>query len=249
MAACGGGSSSKPPTEVDYCSQRAAKECDGVALNCSVTAIDCQTARVAICSTEVSSIESTQPARPFRPENIGACVSKTAEIYKKSPITPADRAAVAAVCGRVFSGMKKANDVCATSDFECDAGLICDTTLATPRCAAPRTVGATAFCNNPGELCPTGTYCAGAPGARMCTPRLAEGKMCDPVSLPCLESFYCPASTSMCTKKLGVTLACALDSDCAPTAPYCDPFNGMTCDVGFAPSPNAPECASFHPTP
>jgi hypothetical protein len=243
-AACGGGGGSKPLTEDDFCTQKATKECDGVALNCTATAAACLAARRTTCLTMVTDIETNSPALTFRPENISACVSKTAEIYKKSLITPADRAAVDAVCGRVFSGKKVANDTCATSDFECNTGLICDTTLPVPKCAA-RTVVSGMFCGNPGETCPVGKYCTGAVGARQCVAQKAEGDVCDPVSAPCTDAFYCPADTLVCTKKLTVRKMCTLDSDCSAEVPYCDAYAGKICDVGFAPSPSAPECMLF----
>src|SRR6267142_3940999 len=85
---CGGGSS-KPLTEDDFCVQKSTKECE-IADTCSVTATDCQTARKKVCKDWVAAIKTADPQRVFRPENVAACVNKTADVYRQSTIKPSD---------------------------------------------------------------------------------------------------------------------------------------------------------------
>jgi hypothetical protein len=244
MAACGGGGGSKPLTEVDFCTQKASKECESVAIPCAASMNACQAKRVQVCSDFVAAIQASPVVRTFRPENIAACANKAAEVYKKTPITPSDRDALDVVCNQAFSGKIKAGDPCVSSDYECDTGLICDTNLHT--CAMKKPVAANAFCGNPGETCPAGQYCASSAGARQCTVRGAAGDACGTDLPPCLETLYCSAMTMKCTTKITIpATTCTSNSDCGAAIPYCDPFYQNTCDRGFEPSRAAPECADF----
>jgi len=239
------GSGSTPLTETDYCTQRATRECAGVALQCSASMTACVAARTTACSTAVAVIHQSALVRPFRPENIAACVNKAQEVYSKTPITPADLAPLDVLCNRVFSGRLKAGDACTSSDYECDVGLICDPVAHV--CAKQVTVTGM-YCGNPGETCPTGKFCsAAAGGTRQCLPRAESGESC--AATPCVETLRCSTDTMKCVDKAGVAEPCMSNDDCAAIVPYCDPFYNNTCDRGFEPTRSAPECADFGGTP
>lgn len=228
-------------TESEFCSRKATRECDGVADKCLATDSNCHAARVAACEAFVGQ-NLAPPARPFRPERADACLNKTAEIYAKPTITPADREAMNDVCARVFSGTKKELAPC-SSTFECDGALICDDFLTI--CATQKVVAIDGFCGNPGETCSDGQYCTGTP--RKCVARIGAGQACGP-DLPCLESFRCVGNPPICSARVAFLGACGADSDCLATgadaAPYCDPFFGDICTKGFTPSGGSPECVS-----
>jgi hypothetical protein len=233
---CGGGD---PMTQTEFCAEKATKECDGVAAACLSDPAACKARRVTACE-EFAAAQQAAPSspllRPFRPDRASACVSKAAEVYKKSPITPADRAALDDVCARVFAGSNKGVDAPCDNDYECDGGQICDAQYKI--CAKKTTVSANGGCNNPGEVCPADQFC-GTASPRKCVPRLTADMACDPTN-PCASTLRC--AEGVCAKRLNRGDACTSDSDCAPSDPYCDTFNGSRCTVGFIPSTGSNEC-------
>ena len=235
LVACGGGGGTKA-TVATFCDDKATAECDGVASRCLATDTACKAARVTACNAFVAAVQNPT-TRPFQSDKITDCINKTKDVYKKATITPADRATMDAACQRVFSGVKVKNDPC-VSDYECDTSLFCDISLAAPVCASKSTVASMDFCNNPGETCPTGQYCA-AGASRMCMARATMGLAC--ATVPCLETLRCTAAGT-CAEKVVLAGACTADSDCATTAPYCDTYNGSICDAGFTPAPGTKEC-------
>jgi hypothetical protein len=232
-------------TQAEFCAQKASKECEGVSLACLSDAPACKAARVQACE-DFAMAQQTAPSspalRPFRADKAAACISKAAEVYKKSPITPADRSALDEVCARVFSGTRKDTDPdpSCNFDYECDSPQICDIWFKT--CAKKRVVEASAGCNNPGEVCPSEQFCA-APTPHKCMPKLTAGMACDDETNPCLDTLRCAAG--VCAAPV-VTAgkACSTNSDCVSTAPYCDSYNGSICTPGFIPSPGSNECVA-----
>lgn len=232
----------KPITVDEYCAKKATRECEKVAPMCVVDPATCASARKALCLQAVPDLAQ----RPFQPDAVGPCLDKTGEIYAKSTITPADRQAAEDVCARVFSGMKKFGEPC-SNDYDCVSPNVCHQRGTDPRvCVMRIVVSAGAFCNNPGETCPTGEYCTGSPGFRRCEARKAQGEPCDAEAL-CAETLRCDDSggAPICSPRRVATEMCASNDDCAPAAPYCDPYWNNTCDTGFTPSRGAPECVAF----
>jgi uncharacterized membrane protein YgcG len=238
---CGGSGSAL--TVNDFCPQKAMHECAGIAANCSVSMSTCVAARVIACTKVVMSIENSPIPRPFRPENVAACVNQAQIVYSKTTIAPADLDPLDVLCQRVFSGKLKAGATCVSSDYECDSMLICDPTFKV--CATP-TVVTGMYCNNPGETCPMGKYCTMVGATRQCQPLQTSGQSCDD-TMPCLETLRCSASTMKCADKATVGQNCLSDDDCsaAMMVPYCDPYYGNTCDKGFQPTRSAPQCIDF----
>lgn len=242
LLAIGSCEGEKPITVDEYCTNKATRECEKVAPMCLVDPATCTTARKALCLQAVPDLAQ----RPFQPDAVGPCLNKTSEIYGKPTITPVDRQVADDLCARVFSGMKKVGETC-SNDFDCVSPTVCHLRGTDPRlCAMRIVVSAGAFCNNPGETCPAGEYCAGLPGFRRCQARKAQGEPCDTENL-CAETLRCDESSGAgtCAARRVAGEMCASNEDCAPTAPYCDPYWNNTCDTGFTPSRGAPECAAF----
>jgi hypothetical protein len=237
-----GGSGSNPLTVTEFCTQKATHECAGIAAHCSVSMSTCVAARQIACGKFVTPIESI-PTRPFRPDNVPACVNQAQIVYSKTTIAPADLDPLDVLCQRVFSGKLKAGAPCVSSDYECDSNLICDPTF---KVCATSTVVTGMYCNNPGETCPTGKYCTMVGATRQCQPLQTSGQSCGD-TMPCLETLRCSASTMKCADKATVGQNCSSDDDCsaAMMVPYCDPYYGNTCDVGFQPTRSAPQCIEF----
>jgi hypothetical protein len=236
-----GGSGNSPLTVTEFCTQKATHECAGIAANCSVSMSTCVAARKLACGKFVMPIESSPLVRPFRPENVPACVNAAQTVYSKTTIAPADLEPLDVLCQRVFSGKLKAGAPCVSSDYECDSMLICDPTFKV--CATPMVVTGM-YCNNPGETCPTGKYCALVGVTRQCQPLQTSGQSCDD-TMPCLETLRCSASTMKCADKAAVDQNCTSNDDCSAAVPYCDPYFQNTCDKGFEPTRSAPQCIEF----
>ena len=226
-------------TQAEFCAQKATKECEGVATACLSDMAACKASRVAACQ-EFAEAQQAPPSsallRPFRPDKAGACISKAAEVYKKTTITPDDRAALDDVCARVFSAPR--TGAACTNDYECDESQTCDP-LFNP-CAKKKTVAADDFCNNPGDTCPAPQFCNMAV-PRKCVPRLTANMACDATN-PCIDSLTCAAG--VCSVGAGSGKPCTADSDCATASPYCDPYNGNICTPGFTPSTGGRECVA-----
>jgi len=244
----GCGKSDSPPTIASFCAQKAEKECGtkdkGVAHDCGAVVSVCTMMRAAAC-TAIATEQSL--AHPLRADAISNCLSKTDAAYSQPIITPALRAAADDACARVFSGTNKGKptDPACAATSDCDTGLICDRTV----CATPVTVAASARCNNPGETCPATQYCAGIYPQQICTNKMPGGAACD-AATPCLDAFRCV--NAVCVERVSTRGACITDADCAPSAPYCDPYNGNECFQGFSPASagGTNECVAFGgPTP
>jgi hypothetical protein len=235
---CNGGSGTT--TQSDFCAQKADRECAGVHNLCVSSTTACQALRISACNAFAAEQQAMPNAiaRPFRPDKVADCLSKTSTVYAKSTITPADRLPMDVACARVFSGKKTTTDTdkSCTNDYECDGDLVCDPDFL--QCATKNMVAANAGCNNPGEVCPTDQYCVGSP--RACTPKGAMGVMCD-ATHPCVETLRC-AVTGLCVSRVDVGGACTSDDDCAVASPYCDTYNGSICTTGFTPSIGTREC-------
>lgn len=239
----GCGKSDSPPTIASFCAQKAEKECGtkdkGVALDCGATVAACTTLRAAACSG-IATQQSL--SHPLRADAIQNCLDKTGAAYSQMIITPALRDAADDACARVFSGTNqgKPTDPACTNDSDCGSGLICDRTI----CAAPVVVAANARCNNPGETCPSNQYCAGVYPQQICTDKKPAGVACD-AATPCLDTLRCV--NALCVDRVGIRGACLSDADCAPTAPYCDAYNGNECFAGFTPASagGTNECTAY----
>lgn len=241
-SACGGGKSSTPLTVDDLCTQKAQKECQ-VTTRCGFPTSDtCLTQRKAVCQAFATA--STVAPRVFHPENIANCVNQTNTVYAKSTITPADLTGLNDVCSYVFQGNVALGGAC-TSKYDCTPqNLICDKLF----CAMNMPTAKGAQCANRGQVCATGSYCAPDPtagDALTCLAKAAAGAACS-ASIPCLENLRCDAVSQTCMALLTVSSACCSNSDCATTAPYCDPDSGNKCEVGLVFGSTATAaCANF----
>lgn len=246
VAGLGCSSSGAPVTETSFCMQKAEKECGtdskGVAASCGATLVACKAARVAACTAWVATQES--PTRPFRTENIGNCLNKTADAYSSVTVVPSKRAAMDDACARVFSGRGAAATATTpatpcTSSFDCATDLICDANL---NICAKKVVSNTGYCNDPGSVCPANQYCALVGTLRMCVAAGGAGQACG-ATAPCLASLRC--SGGICMDRVAFNLACGSDDDCAVGAPYCDSYSACICRAGFTPTIGANECVAF----
>jgi hypothetical protein len=236
LAGCGGGGTSKPLTESDFCSQKATAECQ-VADRCVNDKDACKSERMAMCTAFAANAKASGK-RKFVAGNVGACISKVTAVYAKtSPITPKELADMDDVCNYVFQGTGEvALDMCDVK-YDCKGKVICDKGF----CAMQTNV--TAGCGNPGDTCPTGKYCTpNSAGNPTCMERGAKGDPCD-ATKPCLETLHCAGT--MCDDRVMQAGSCTTSDDCAPSAPFCDPYAGNKCDPGLSFSSGSHSCDDF----
>jgi hypothetical protein len=234
-AGCGGGGSSKPLIVDDFCTQKAQKECQ-VTVRCATDKTTCETQRRALCMTFAQATMS--PTRPFRPENVAACISETNRVYAKtSPITPTDLASMDDACNYVFQGSVARDGTCATK-YDCTGKVICDRAM---RCETQVNKNNGDDCSGAGAVCTQGLYCTGTPVPR-CMAKKVLTNVCDDMN-PCIETLRCMGG--ICAARAMANDPCATDDDCPTTAPYCDPNVGNHCDSGLSFAGGAPSCAAF----
>lgn len=238
LAGCGGGGSSKPITESDFCAQKADAECQ-VTDRCGSTKDACKAERMAKC-TAFASAAKASGMRFFVAANVGTCINKTTAVYAKtSAITPADTADIDDACNYVFQGDGEVNVDHCDNKYDCAGRVICDKTFCATA-SAPKAVDQP--CGNPGDVCATGNYCAmNTAGVSVCTAKGSSGDTCS-ATVPCLETLRCAGT---CGDRLPMNSACTSNDDCATTAPYCDPYAGNVCFSGLFFAPNSSSCADF----
>jgi hypothetical protein len=224
---CGGGGGGKMLTEADFCAQKADAECV-VTDKCLTDKTACTTQRLAMCMAFVTDAKRSG-MRNFVASNIGDCINKTKAAYAKPTITPADMATMNDACNYVFQGKGMVNlDHCDVK-YDCAGKVICDKTFCA-NASSPKASGQP--CNNPGDICATGNYCAmNMAGVNVCTARGMSGATCDQFT-PCLENLRCAAGS--CADRVALAGACTTNDDCATAAPYCDPYAGNKCDQGLS---------------
>lgn len=241
LVGCGGGGSSTPITEDDFCAQKADKECQVTAKCGNVTKPACVAQRKALCLTVVAA--SKTASRVFRPGNVAACVNKTNAVYAKTTITPTDMADIDNICAYVFQG---ASATACTVKYDCAGGVdqkICDKNQCSVRTVKNKGAG----CANPGEVCnPADSYCANAAGAASpsCLAKALQSEPCS-AAIPCVPAMRCDGVTNTCVPRANATESCTVNDDCAPAAPYCDPYIGNKCDVGLSFAGGADACNAY----
>lgn len=241
VAGCGGGGSSTPLTEDDFCAQKAAKECQ-VTAKCGTMVSSCVAQRKTKCLMVVASTKTV--TRVFRPENVPGCINKTNTVYGLATIKPTDLADMDDVCAYVFQG--SSSDACSVK-YDCAGGVnakICDK----GQCKAKMVTNKGSGCANAGQVCAVGAYCADDPMTTAadltCLGKAAQSATCSD-TVPCLETFRCDAATSTCMTRLGSGESCTSSDDCAPSTPFCDPYLNGKCDLGLSFAAGASSCVDY----
>jgi hypothetical protein len=238
--ACGG-SSSKTLTTDDFCTMKAAAECQ-VASICAVSMTACTAVRKADCDAFVTA--STVGTRVFTPANVGTCIGKTTSVFKLNLIKPTDMTMVDDACGYVFQGTVADFAAC-TTKFDCkNKSSICDK----GHCAPQSNKAANAQCSDFGAVCPASQYCNMVGAAMMCVDKIAQGKACDAAN-PCNDTAMLTCTAAVCTKQSDSGGPCTTNADCLATAPYCNPYAGNKCNAGLTFSAGSASCNAFGGTP
>jgi hypothetical protein len=209
VAACGGDDAptAKYPSADSFCAAKAAEECKVVAGDCAVPDDKCKSTRTATCNAAAG--DATGQGRTYRSENAEACITKTTAVYADRTIDPAKQEAFIEACDRVFTGTKKKNEPC-ENKFDCEGSLTCD--LDKKVCADKVDRKAEDPCNNPGDICGKGLYCAQRGTLKVCTPKHKLGETCNETDSPCEESIRCNATT--CIAKNGTGEPCDSNNEC-----------------------------------
>lgn len=245
------------PDVTSFCNAKAEAECQ-VATTCVIDPDDCKTTRAAECNSDaMTATANGTGTRKYTQTNAQACIDALNSAYGGGNTTVSfavleGKGSIADLCGRVFSGNSSMTQQC-QSAYDCTGDLICAPVMpgATSLvCAAPVTVAEGAFCATPGSTCATDSYCGlpSAGAAYQCEEAKMESASCDPVTAPCVSADRCVSAGTgqACEPRVKAGQPCQSDDDCAPAAPYCDPYANK-CAPGQSFALGATDCAEFEP--
>ncbi len=236
---CGGGGSSAPKTETDFCVEKAEHECKTLVSKCQFAEATCVTARTAACSNVLAPSQRST-VRAFQEKNIPDCTRAIDTILAKDSITPADWQKLADACNRVWAATRAKGEIC-TSTYDCEKNLFCDKGL----CASEIKKNSKDFCSDPGAICVAGEYCELVSAtAFQCIARAGSGQACIPQAdgkkPVCVESLRCVGGK--CEEKVAVSTTCASDGDCQ--SGLCDPF-ALKCRTEIRFAADSPGCLAY----
>jgi hypothetical protein len=239
-AGCGGGGgSSAPKSETDFCVAKAEHECEALAPKCSFAEATCVTARTAAC-TNVLAPSQRSTVRAFNEDNIADCTRAIDSTLVKDAISPADWQKLTDVCNRVWSANRPKGGEC-TSSYDCEENLFCDKGF----CASEVVKKAPDFCTTAGEVCAKGEYCEQKSATQFgCLVRAGTGLACgvqpDGKKPVCVESLRCVEAK--CVEKLAVQMPCASNDDCQ--SGLCEPF-ALKCRAEIRFASDTPACSAY----
>jgi hypothetical protein len=271
----GGCSSSAAPypDTGSFCVAVAAAQCqspdggEGIPGLCGITAATCEAAAQSGCLSNANKALE-DPTRTFNQTNAPACITATSEVYGSSQISAADLTQLATICNAVFAGNQPIGGKCATTAScaqSVDGGALADgggpAVICAPvspgskelLCASAIAVLAGGFCANPGDVCPTGTYCSGSPAT--CEEGASVAGTCTQVK-GCAAGGFCDidegATSGVCKVGGGIGSACMTSANCGTTASYCDtnvpPMGGSgagSCEEGLSFAVGGDDCKAF----
>lgn len=195
--ACGAGGCSPPaspyPNVTSFCTAKAQAECQ-VALVCAIDPAACAEYRAGLCEQDAANAIASG-VRVYDSANVPACLAVLNAAYgNESSKILFDQlfgsGSITDQCERVFSGGLVKDDSC-ESDYDCSQGLICSPTSpgsATSICAPATNLTAGAYCQDPGSVCPTDTYCSNTGAVYECQASAEAGAPCSSAP-PCVSTF------------------------------------------------------------
>jgi hypothetical protein len=255
VTGCSAKSSAPYPDVTSFCTAKAQAECQ-ISATCGFPSpTDCETARAALCNTDANEAATTgSRTRKYTQANAPKCVDAINSVFgnnasKVSYAQLVGPGSVTDFCERVFSGTTAFNQPCQSS-YDCadsaDECVPVSPGLTSLICAPPTKVGPGDLCQNAGDVCTDDTYCApSATVAATCAPSMQEGQSCE--TAPCVSAQRCETlgSGPTCEPRVEAAGSCATSDDCAPGAPYCDPYVNNKCELGLSFATEAPDCIGF----
>ena len=195
-------------------------------------------------------------------------MDKTASIFAAGHITTAvEIAAQKDVCNRVFQGTVANNAQCKV-DYDCTGSSVCSNLLCGPKTEKAKDTG----CANAGDVCAAGFYCTdGKPqickAGKMAGEACAQTSECDPklrctagsTVMPTTMDAGAPAADAgdagttvtppttggVCVARGQAGGTCAVDSDCDPSASFCNIYAGNICTTGLSFAAGGGSCKTF----
>jgi hypothetical protein len=224
------------PQISDFCNAYASATC-GESTNCATPMAACVNEQAQICTSSAQAATS-DGNRQYTAANAPACVNQAQSVYSNAVVSFASTTSLLATCANVFVGSVALGGAC-SSNYDCvgaytgtsAAGVICDQA----KCVQESTVqaGPTGYCGEPGQVCATGSYCNTAKSPAVCTLGGSAGTPCN-VTTPCGPSLRC---AGVCEPLATQGETCTQNSDCDPSVPFCDVFDGFVCTTGLIFSP------------
>lgn len=239
------------PDVATFCVAKAKAICQAVAI-CAADPTACQTYQVSKCDTDATAATASG-VRKYSSENAPACIDALSSAFgnSSSEVSYAQLVGPGSLtdkCERVLVGGATKDQPCA-SDYDCANNLICvpaepGTTSSESVCASPVQKNAMDLCAEPGDQCPTDTYCGPPPGgvAPECIPAAQPGQACAAAS-PCVSAERC--SNGLCVARATGGSSCSTSDDCAAVDPYCDVYAGNICTIGLTFATGALDCEGF----
>jgi hypothetical protein len=225
------------PQISDFCTAYAKATC-GESNFCGTPLAACEAEQDQLCQTNATTATS-DGNRQYMANNAPPCVNQAQTTYSSDTVTFAALTSLVATCANVFVGNIAPAGAC-TSAYDC-ANEAAGVTCAQGICVAQTIVqqGPTGFCGQPSEVCASGSYCdLTATPSPVCTADAEQGSPCSD-AVPCEPTLHCVSG--LCQPRSLTGGSCESNTDCDPSAPLCDVFDGFICtnQLIFSPAEKA----------
>lgn len=232
VVACSSDEADKYPSSDSFCAAVADQECQGVASVCGASLDACKQKRLPVCTQAAS--DAVAQGRKYAASLAENCINKTRDLYQAKTIAPEKETEQQEACARVFEGQKDKSQNC-TTNYDCKGSMVCDKKV----CADKVVKNEKDPCNNPGEVCSTGSYCGAQGDLKFCLSKKGLADICN-ADVPCKETYRCYGT---CMEKYKAGEVCASSDECVTEAPYCDPTQKRCIAKSFA--AGSPACKDF----
>jgi hypothetical protein len=240
----------KYPTEADFCSAKAAAECnDSVVGACYGSDAASLPKDRASCVSAAGKLATCNPDNlQYHPQLAEGCIAALSGAWSDAKLSRDEASSIADACVVVFNDGGTSGSGC-TLDSDCDAtnGLRCITKSAGAEgtkgsCGIATKVAAGDDCSANNAVCNDGYYCD---GGQHCVSAAKEGQTCSDI-IPCGSDFKCTGATmKSCIQRANNGSPCVVDDDCKGYCSVAQGANQGTCTATIQLAATSQACNAF----